>query len=456
MHFAQTTLEQLVDAPVLTGQYFRKIRLGNERKMNFEIDVAAESEDALPQGNDLLPQYERLISEEQHLFGTAHFRNYRFLLAVSNYTTPGAGFEHLESSDDRLPLRFFQQRRYSVAMGDLLPHELAHSWNGKYRRPQDLYTADFQKSERTDLLWVYESLTNFMGNVLASRSGIRSESDSREQWAAIAAEVDHETGRTWRNMQDTADSVPVTMDELFLDPPGWDSWLRVLDYYDEGTLIWLEVNEIIDRKTHGKKSLDDFCRGFFGGRTSRFRVKTYTAKDVFVGLSKIAPYDWQRFFTLRLSSHAPHAPLAGLETSGWRLIYDATPNDFIAASHPNGLGSTMYSIGLAVSGDGTVTDVLREGPSDKTGIVPGVVISRVNGKPWSPGAFLQAIKDTATSSTKVCLDGALLGTQKAYLIKYQGGLKYPHLERIETGRDRLTPLLRPRVREQSLGLNLPQ
>jgi predicted metalloprotease with PDZ domain len=445
VHFAQTSLEELVDAPVLTGKFMRKLSLNGSHKVPFEIDVAAESQNALPQGNGFVSQYEHLTAEEQSLFGKPHFRAYRFLLAVSDYTTPGAGFEHLESSDDRLPLRFFQDRRYNVAIGDLLPHELAHSWNGKYRRPQDLYRSNFQEPEKTDLLWVYESLTNFLGNVLASRSGIRSDTDSREQWAAIAAEVDHETGRAWRNLQDTADSVPVTMDELFLDPPGWNSWLRMLDYYDEGTLIWLEANEIIDKETHGKKSLDDFCRLFFGAKAGLSRVKTYTAGDVYTGLGKIAPYDWKKFFTKRLTSHSSQAPLLGLEMSGWRLAYDTTPNAFITAGHPNGLGSAMYSIGLAISGDGTVTDVLRGGPSDRAGIVPGVVISSVNGKNWSPSALLQAIEDTATSPTGVRLDGELIGTQRVYLIRYEGGQRYPHLRRIENSRDQLSILLKPRA-----------
>ncbi len=149
------------------------------------------------------------------MFGSEHYHGYRFLVAASDYTTPGSGFEHSESSDNRVPADFFREPRRSLTMGDLLPHEYAHSWNGKYRRPADLYPVDYQQPERTDLLWVYESLTDYLGVVLATRSGFRSEADSREYWAAIAAKVDHETGRTWRNMQDTADSVPLTMNELF-------------------------------------------------------------------------------------------------------------------------------------------------------------------------------------------------------------------------------------------------
>ena len=443
LRFQPASLETVVDSPVLAAQFMRRIELTHGEPFAHELDVAAERESDLPAPQDVAGIYARLIQQAQRMFGSEHYRGYRFLVAASDYTTPGSGFEHSESSDNRVPADFFREPRRTLTMGDLLPHEYAHSWNGKYRRPADLYPVDYQQPERTDLLWVYESLTDYLGVVLATRSGFRSEADSRECWAAIAAKVDHETGRTWRNMQDTADSVPLTMNELFFAPPGWSSWLRMLDYYDEGALLWLEANEIIVEQTHGQRSLDDFLHRFYAGENGTANVSTYTEDDVFRALDAVAPYDWRGFFRERLTSHAPHAPLGGLERSGWTLVYTAEPNTFIAAARPNGLGSTMNSIGLLAGNDGTVADVVRGGPCDAAGMVPGMKIVTVNGQPWSPAGLLAAISMTAHTPAAIRFETMFAGVSQEFSITYAGGPRYPHLQRIAGRADDLTKLLAP-------------
>ncbi len=447
VHLQKASLETLIDSPLLTGQFMRRIELTQGQTYAHEMDVAADTEADLPKDEEVTRNYKRLVDQAQLMFGAEHYRRYVFLVAVSDYTNPGSGFEHSESSDDRVPSQFFRQQRFGVIMGDLLPHEYVHSWNGKYRRPADLYPEDYQHPEKTDLLWVYESLTDYLGNVLASRAGFRSQQDSLEYWAAIAAKVDHETGRTWRNMQDTADSVPLTMDELFLSPPGWDSWLRMLDYYDEGALIWLEVNEIINQQTQGKKSLDNFCRLFFLRSTVQTTVKTYREQDVFAALNKVAPYDWKGFFHERLTSHASHAPLRGLEMSGWTLSYSSRPNSFLAVARPNGLGSMMNSIGLAASTDGNVSDVLRGGPSDKAGLVPGMKIILIDSQPWSPEGLIRSVAGSEKKSDPIRLRAEMLGVSQEFAIDYHGGLRYPHLERIQNRHDHLVPIFEPLTAE---------
>ena len=444
VRFAQTSLETLIDSPLLSGDCMRKIALTPDQSRPQEMDVAAESEADLPPLQEVVRNYGSLVAQARLMFGAEHFRSYHFLVAASNFVTPGAGFEHLESSDTRLPNNFFHEPLVLLAAGDLLPHEYAHSWNGKFRFPADLYPDDYQAPEKTDLLWVYESLTDYLGNILVARSGLRSNADALEFWAAAAAKVEHETGRTWRSMQDTADSVPVTMTELFLSAPGWDSWLRALDYYEEGALVWLEANAIIVQVTHGQRSLDDFLRLFYGRNAAAQTPRTYTEEDVLSALQAIAPYDWRGFFGARLNSHSDQAPLGGLERSGWRLIYSARPNSFLNARQRNGLGATLYSAGIAVSTDGTIIDVLRSGPADRVGIVPGMKVTQVDGEEWSPARLVAAIARARTEAERIRLQTKFAGATHEFSLPYDGGARYPHLERLKDRPDLLTPAFAPR------------
>ncbi len=433
IQFKEASLETVVDSPVLTGAFMRTIHLTRDSMPAQKMDVAAESMKDLPSEESVSESYGKLVQQALLLFGSKHYRSYDFLVALSDYTTPGAGFEHSESSDNRMPADYFRRTPF-----DVIPHEFVHSWNGKYRRPADLYPDDYQQAERTDLLWVYESLTDYLGIVLTSRSGFWTDDYARERWAAIAARVDHETGRMWRNMQDTADSVPLTMNELFFSNPGWSSWLRMLDYYDEGALLWLEVDEIIVERTHGQRSLKDFLQAFYGGHSpenSAPQVKTYTKEDVFRALQKIAPYNWKSFFDTRLTSLSQHAPMGGLEKSGWRVVYNATPNAVTQ--------TLMYSLGLSADSEGKIVDVERGGPCDGAGIVPGMSIVAVNGETWDAKKLLSAVIASKTNSEPIRLKTQLAGAFQEFSLDYHGGVLYPHLERVDGRPDTLTSIMHP-------------
>ena len=233
------------------------------------------------------------------------------------------GLEHHESNDSRVSERSMIDPELRLLAAGLLTHEYVHSWNGKYRRPADLATPDYQKPMQTDLLWVYEGLTSYLGDVLSARSGLRTQSEFLDSVAQIAADLDHRSGRVWRNLQDTADGVPAMQGA----PHEWESWRRPLDYYDEDVLNWLWVDTIIRQQTQGKKSIDDFCHLFHGGPSGTPELKTYTFDDVVNALNQIAPYDWKGFWTERLQNHGPGAPLTGIERSGWKLVYDENRSD---------------------------------------------------------------------------------------------------------------------------------
>lgn len=437
--FQTASLETLVDSPVLAGQFMRKITLTQSAPINHELDVAAESEADLPSNPLLLNKFKHLILQSRLLFGTEHFRSYHFLVAASDFLAAGGGVEHHESSDDRVRTHFFQDPDLQIGAGSFLPHEYIHSWNGKYRVPADLYTPDFQTPERTDLLWVYEGATEYLADVLAARSGFSTIEQALDFWAADAADVDHQTGRTWRSLQDTIDSVPVTMLDLFSSPPGWRSWLRAMDYYKEGALIWLEANAIVEQQSGGARSLDAFFRLFFGGRGGAPNVKTYTKDDVLAALGRITPYPWAKFFEERLNSLSPRAPLGGLERSGWRLVYNHQPNLFLQASHRVGPAG-MYSIGCVPSNDGQITDVIQGSPAEKAGLFPGMTITAINGVKWSPELFLKILTDSTGTTAPLRFTTEYAAVTQEVSLRYTAGMRHPHLERIPGKADLLTPL----------------
>ena len=435
--FATANLDQVIDSPVLAGLHMRTADLTPGSATAHRMSVAAETPDDLPEQGQL-GNYSRLIAEAQAMFRSEHFSNYHFLVAASDYTGPGAGFEHAESSDTGVRANFFHPSDAPRGASELLPHEYAHSWSGIYRRPAGLMLPDYQQPAQTDLLWVYEGVTAHVGYVLTSRSGWWNAEQAREFWAGVAAKMAAANGRTWRNLQDTADSVPVTMPAQFTGDD-WNSWLRGLDYYEEGALIWLEAGAIIHAQTGGMRSLDDFLAAFYGGKGGTATVKSYTAKDVFDTLGRIAPYDWAGFFDARLTSLAPTPPLDGLTRSGWRLAYDAKPNPFVSPSQ-----MTMFTLGIQAGGDGTIHDVDRSSAPYAAGIVPGMKIVKVNGKDWSAKEFRQ-ILTAARPGDQLVLNTTYAGVSQEFQVAAGSGLRYPHLERIAGTPDLLTPYLAPHV-----------
>jgi len=313
-----------------------------------------------------------------------------------------------------------------------------HSWNGKYRRPADLTTPDYEKPMQTDLLWVYEGLTSYLGDLLSARSGLRTPEQYRDNLALLAGRLDNLPGRIWRNLQDTADGVPSMQDA----PHEWESWRRELDYYDEDVLNWLWVDTIIRQQTNNKKSMDDFCHLFHGGQNGPPEVKTYTFDDVVSTLNQVAEYDWRGFWTERLTNHGPGAPLAGIERSGWKLIYDNTPSElFRIEERITEQVNASYSIGLLLKQDGTVVDAMEGMPAAKAGIGPGMRVVAVNGRRFSADALRDALRD---SSAPLALLVENTEYFKTYNLDYHGGEKYPHLVRDSSKPDVLSEIIKPR------------
>jgi predicted metalloprotease with PDZ domain len=436
--FKPASLTTLVDSPVIAGQYLRVVPLSENPHQ--EMDIAADTAGDLDAPQSVLDHYKSLTDQAFKLFGAQHFRDYHFLYSLSDHVAH-FGLEHHESNDSRSPERSLVDEDPRLLASGLLSHEYMHSWNGKYRRPADLSTSDYEKPMQDDLLWVYEGLTSYLGDTLAARSGIRTPDQFLENLASLAARLDHVPGRTWRNLQDTADGVPSMQGA----PHEWESWRRTVDYYDEDVLNWLWVDTIIREQTHGQKSMDDFCRLFHGGQSGPPEVKTYTFDDVVDTLNQVAAYDWRGFWTERLTNHGPGAPFTGIERSGWKLVYDETPSELIKVRKRERKEiSAEYSVGLLLDEDGNIFDTIEGMPAAKAGIGPGMKVAAVNGKRFSAEALNDVLKATKNGSDPIELLVENAEYFKTYKLDYHGGERYPHLVRDESKPDVLTEIIKPR------------
>ncbi|MCU1301864.1 MAG: domain family protein [Candidatus Sulfotelmatobacter sp.] len=440
VQFTPVSLTTLVDSPLIAGLHYRRIDLAAAAGQTAHImDLVAESETDLAMKPEDLAAYRKLVAETGALFGARHYRQYHFLYTLSDQVG-GHGLEHHESNDSAASERTLLDPEPHLLSAGLLPHEFAHSWNGKYRRPAGLATPNYQEPMIGDLLWVYEGLTDYLGNLLAARSGLLSPEEYREGLALTAASLDHRSGRTWRPLEDTARSVQT----LRLMGPQWSNWRRGLDYYPEGELIWLEVDSIIRQQTSGKRSLDDFCRRFHGGQSGPPTVVPYSFDDVVRALNEIAPYDWTRLLRERVGSTSTHAPLGGIEGDGWKVVYNDQPNVFSRALEKlSKVYDFSYSLGFTVAKDGKLGDVIVGSPSYKSGIGPGMKLIAVNGRKWTAQVLRAALKEAQGTVAPIELLVENAQFFETYSVSYHEGEKNPHLERVSGQPDILAILLTP-------------
>lgn len=440
VQFGVVSLTTLVDSPVLAGAYFRSIPLAPEVQPPHHLDLAGDSAASVDIPGDELEAYSRLVREAGALFQARHYDHYDFLLSLTDHFYPN-GLEHHQSSDNRAPERMLLDADWRELFASLLPHEFTHSWNGKYRRPTGLLSPDFTTPMRGEMLWVYEGLTQYVGETLSARAGTRTVEAYREALAATAAYLDHQKGREWRSLQDTATAAQTL---YLVGSKAWFSWRRSVDFYDESWLIWLEADTIIRKQTNGRKSLDDFCRAFHGAPSTGPKLVPYTFEDVVATMNGVAPYDWKKFFRDRLDYVGPRAPLGGIEGSGWKLVYDETPNTHLqAVEHAEGEFNFTYSLGMTVTREGAVRDVLPGTPAAEAGLAPGMRIISVNGKGWTGEALNDAIRRAKRNPAPIVLNAENAGYAMIYKVTYNDGASYPHLVRDNSRADLLSDILRP-------------
>jgi predicted metalloprotease with PDZ domain len=441
-NFQQVSLTTLVDSPVITGQYLKVVPLQVGKNPPHEMDIAADSAAALEMKPEQVQRFDNLVAEAGNLFGAHHYRDYHFLLSLSDHVAH-FGLEHHESNDSRLGERYFLDDTQWMTGAMLLPHEFTHSWNGKYRRPADLTTPEYETPMQTDMLWVYEGLTEYFGWVLTGRSSLRTPEQMRDQFAMIASEYSHRTGRKWRSLEDTATSVQ----SIQMAGAAFRSWRRSVDYYDEGALIWLEADTIIRDLTKNQKSMDDFAHLFHGGQDTPPMVKTYTFDDVVNALNQVAPYDWRKFLTDRVINVAPVAPLGGIERGGWKLFYNNEPSEVEKAYEEHGKTiDATASIGLLISAtDGRIIDTIHDMMSANAGIGPGMKLIAVNGRKFTPEVFRDALMAGKNSKEPLQLLVENSDYYRMFSLDYHGGPMYPHLMRVANKPDLFTQIFAPKV-----------
>jgi len=437
--FKPTTLDTLVDSPVVAGRFLRQFDLDPGSSAKVRLDLFADRPEDLTVPAEVIAHYKTLVQQAHKLFASHHYDHYDFLLWLSDAISP-IGLEHQQSSEDGASPSYFHDWDGSLSTRHLLPHEFTHSWNGKFRRPAEMWTPNFNVPMRDSLLWVYEGQTQYWGQVLAARAGLLTPQQAMDALATYAASSDHQPGRTWRDLQDT------TSDPIFAEgrPQSWPTWQRNEDYYFEGQLIWLDVDTLIRERSGGKRSLDDFARAFFGVSDASYVTKTYRFEDVVKALNDVQPYDWGAFLNSRLHSHGPGAPLDGLKRGGYRLVYNDSETEFFRSSE-GGATDLSFSLGLVASPTGAITDVLWDGPAFKAGLVPGMQVIAINGVAYDSGRLKSAVRDALGTGPGLDL---LIKKGIAYRtirIDYHEGLRYPHLERLATGPARLDDILAPKT-----------
>jgi predicted metalloprotease with PDZ domain len=443
VRFKDTTLNTLVDSPLVAGMYFKRIDLSTARDNKVYLDVFADEAKDLEATPEVVQAHKNLAIQAQKLFASHHYDHYDFLFFLSD-TVGGQGLEHHQSSEDGTRSNYFTD--YSFNRGnDLLGHEYTHSWNGKFRRPADLWTPNFNVPMRDDLLWVYEGLTQYWGYVLTARSGLRTPDATRDQMAGIAANFETDPGRKWRPLVDTTNQPTISQRR----PVSWVSLQRQEDYYMEGLLIWLDADTKIRELSNGQKSLDDFAKSFYGVDNGSYVTYPYSFEDVVAAMDKVQAYDWATFFKTRVYDLHPEVPENGFTQGGYKLVYNDDPP--AGERGRGGQGAEMgrfgmsfaNSLGLSAMPDGTVVNVVWDSPAFKAGIVPGVQIIAIGSDTFVPQKLREAILKAEKGTDPIALlvkNGDKVNTVN---LDYHNGLRIPHLERVDGTQDRLDDILKP-------------
>ena len=428
--------EVLIDSPVFAGKYFRRDDLGNGVTLNTVADSAKE----LVIRPELLQLHRNLVDQSLKLFGAKHYDRYEFLHAITERMGP-IGLEHHRSSENQNDPGYFLDWEASRLDHNLLPHEFVHSWDGKFRRPADLWTPDYRTEMRGSLLWVYEGQTQFWGHVLEARSGMMSKQDKLDRLAEIAARLDTLPGRAWRSLDDTTNDPVISARR----PKGWASWQRSEDYYNEGMMVWIEADAIIREGTGNAKSMDDFARAFFGINDGDWGQVTYTFEDVARTLNGVMPYDWTKFLTDRLTEKAKGAPLGGFDRSGYKLVYTDTPTSITKLGMKvNKFLDLSWSLGMNVAKGAKVNAVVWGGPAYDAGVTVGQEIIAVNGLPYTDELLKDAVTAAKGTATPIRLMVKNELNVRDVSLKWSGGLRYPRFQKTGTGDGPLDRLLAPR------------
>jgi predicted metalloprotease with PDZ domain len=441
--YADVSLEHLVDAPLIAGRHFRRIDLNPGAERPVHLNIVADEARYLEATDEQIRLHRNMVQQAYRLYGSQHFDRYEFLFTLSD-RVGGVGIEHQRSSENGVPTNYFTDWDSASSERGLLPHEMSHSWNGKFRRPADMWTPGYEVPMRGSLLWVYEGQDQYWTGILATRAGLLSRQEGLDSLAMTAATYQYRVGRQWRSVADT------TMDPILSArrPAPWRSWQRNEDYYSDAALVWLDADTLIRERTGNRRSLDDFARAFFGARNGEWEQPyTYTFEDVVAGLNGVYQHDWATFLRDRIEGIGNEPPLDGITRGGYRLVFTEERSDYQRAAEGHNENSDfMYSIGVSLASGGNVSAVQWDGPLFNEGVTIGTQIVAVNDTAYSAEVLRRAITAAKDSQEPIRLLLKNDDTYRTVDLAYHDGLRYPHLERIPGTPDRIGAILSPRSR----------
>lgn len=444
INFGTVTLETLVDSPTDMGRYVKHVTTWTGEGATTYLDLFADNPEDLDVKQDVIDDYKRLTPEAMAFYGGRHWNIYHAELTLSDAIHP-EGIEHHESSDDRAWETYLTEPKGLLTFGDLIPHEFSHSWNGKYRRPYLLQEPNFNDPypEQTELLWQYEGMNQYVGDLLSFRSGLRDPKDYPEYLAYLYARFAYEPGRNTTPLSDTTIGAPY----YYCCASGWYSSLRRTagDFYGEGELVWLDVDTIIREQSHGAKSLDDYAKVFAGG-ISAPKVVTYTRADVENYLNSVQPYDWHGFFQKYIYTIAPLPPTDELARAGYKLVYNDTPNKFVGERGNMHSVYSWFDAGVNISEKGHVMDVRESSAAWNAGLAPMMDVVAVNGRAFTEKVWKKAIADAKLSNANIDVLVNHGGWYEHLSLDYHDGVKIPHLERIPGTPDMLSEITSPHAK----------
>jgi predicted metalloprotease with PDZ domain len=441
VQFKDTTLNTVIDSPLYAGANFKRVDISSGPDNQVFLDVFADKPSDMEITPDELQFHKNLVTEAQKLFASHHYDHYDFLFTVSD-TIGGKGLEHHQSSEDGTSAKYFTDWSTGLQARALLPHEYTHSWNGKFRRPADLWTPNFNVPMQDDLLWVYEGLTDYYGNVLTARSGLRTLEQAHDNFAQIASNFEHSPGRTWRSLVDTTNDPIMTVRGAF--QIAWPSWQRGFDYYPEADLLWLDADTKIRELSGDKKSLDDFAKLFYSIDNGSYVTVTYTLDDLVAALNKVQPFDWAGFFRERVYEVEPQVPEQGFTRGGYRLVYNDTEPDAMKHADSSATVNFGTSLGFSVKDDGMLQGVGWDSLAFKAGITPDMQIVALNDQKFTVKGLRDAIRAAEKGQAPVKLLLKRGDEYRTVSLDYHDGLRYPHLERVDGTPDRLDTILGPK------------
>ncbi len=443
IHFDPVSLTTLVDSPLMCGSIMREFDITPKGvSQPHRLDLFEESPEGLNVSPERIAAFRNLVAETGAMFRSRHYASYHFLVEAQAESSDG--LEHHQSSDEQIPTLGMVSPSFSAEAGNLLAHEMIHSWNGKFRRPAGLATSDYQQPMIGDLLWVYEGLTSYWAEILATRAGLETTTEMKDRMAVYQAEMDARSGRGWRSLQEVSRSAQM----LYSAGEQWLNLRRSTDYYREGPLLWLQVDSVMRERSKGAHSLDTFAAEFYGPPDGAITVRPYTYEDLVSALNHTVAFDWDGLLKADLFATRPVPVSPGLEAAGWTVTYNDESNQAVAdAEVVSAQTDLTTSIGLTIDQEGTIVDVVPDSAAGRAGLSPATRIMGINHRVYSADLLRQAIVNAETTRQPIELLTLTSSYYEEYNVDYHQGLRLPHLTRVAGKPDLLTAILQPRRSE---------